>query len=96
MGAGRKKSTIKGARGWVGTLLVAWTFVTGGAVVIASAYYYRTHDLRFLIVWLAPPFLIGMVLFGVMTLVSFAGNVREHEVEVAMHKGTRQSIFKSR
>ena len=96
MGAGRKQSTVKGARSWVGTLLVAWTFITGSALVIASAWYYRTHDLRFLIVWLAPPFLIGMVLFGVMALVSVAGNVRETEVEVVLHKGTRQSIFRSR
>lgn len=92
--AGRKKSTIKGARSWVGTLLVAWTFVTGSALVLASAWYHRTQDLRFLIVWLAPPFLIGCVLFALIAFVSFVGNVREREVEVVLHKGTRQSIFR--
>lgn len=92
--AGRKRSTIKGARSWVGNLLVAWTFVSGSAVVIASAHYYQTKDLRFLITWLAPPFLIGCLLFGVMVIVSFAGNFRETEIEVTLHKGTRQSIFR--
>ena len=94
--AGRKRSTIKGARSWVGTLLVAWTLVTGGALVIASAWYYRTNDLRFLIVWLAPPFLIGTALFLSMAFVSFVGNVRETQVDVVMHKGTRQSFFRER
>jgi len=94
--AGRKRSTIKGARSWVGTLLVAWTFVTGAAIVLASAWYYRTHDIRFLIVWLAPPFVIGTVLFLLIGIVSVVGNVREREVEVVLHHGTRQSIFRER
>ena len=43
---GRKKqSTVKGAKSWLGTLLVAWTFVSGGAVLIASAYYQRSGDI---------------------------------------------------
>ncbi|HET6406013.1 MAG TPA: hypothetical protein VFH78_15340 [Candidatus Thermoplasmatota archaeon] len=93
---GRRKSTVKGARSLVGTLLVAWTFITGSAIVIASASYYQTHDLRILIVWLAPPFVIGCALFLLMGIVSVAGNVREREVPVTMHRGTRQSIFRER
>ncbi|HUR69843.1 MAG TPA: hypothetical protein VM370_11415 [Candidatus Thermoplasmatota archaeon] len=92
--AGRKGRTVKGARTWLGTLLVAWTFVSGSALVLATAYYQRTHDLRLLIVWLAPPFLIGSVLLGSIALVSFFGSVEEPEVEVVNHTGTRQSIWK--
>ena len=89
-------STVKGARSVVGTLMVAWTFVSGGAVVIGSAYYQRTGDLRVLITWLAPPFLIGTVLFLVMGVVSVVGNVRDKPVDVVNARGTRQSIFRGR
>jgi hypothetical protein len=90
----RRKGTVKGARSWLGTLLVAWTFVSGGALVIATAYYQRTHDLRLLITWLAPPFLIGTVLMGAIALVALFGGVKERDVEVVNHTGTRQTIFK--
>lgn len=93
--AGRK-STVKGARSWLGTLLVAWTFISGSAIVMASAWYYRTHDLKFLIVWLAPPFIIGCLLFLIVAIVSFAGGVKDTHVDVVNHRGTRQSIFRPR
>ena len=93
MAVGRKE-TVKGARGLLGTLLVAWTFVTGSALLLASAYYQRTGDIRVLIVWLAPPFLIGLVIFGTIGLVSLFGSVRTTEVEVVHAKGTRHSIFR--
>jgi hypothetical protein len=92
----RSKGTVKGARSWLGTLLVAWTFVSGGALVIATAYYQRSGDIRFLITWLAPPFLIGTVLMGSIALVAMFGGVKEREVEVVNHTGTRQSIFRER
>lgn len=91
---GRKEKTAHGVRTWLGTLLVAWTFVSGSAVVIASAYYQRSGDLRVLIAWLAPPFLIGCVLFGTVALVSTFASVKRTEVEVLNHTGTRQSIFR--
>ena len=90
----RRKETVRGARTWVGTMLVAWTFVSGSAVVIASAYYYRTGDVRFLITWLAPPFLVGCLLFGTMAIVAVFGGVKEQHVEVVNARGTRQSIFR--
>lgn len=93
MAVGRK-DTVKGAKGWLGTLLVAWTFVTGSALLLASAYYQRTKDLSVIIVWLGPPFLIGMVLFGTITIVSVFGSVKTTEVEVVHAKGTRHSIFR--
>lgn len=96
MAGGHKQRTNSGARSTIGTLLVAWTFVSGSAVVIASAYYYRTHDIRFLITWLAPPFLLGCLLFGVMAIVAMFGSVKDRPVEVVNARGTRQSIFKPR
>ena len=47
----------------MGNLLVAWTFVTGLAAAIASAWYSRTGDIKVLIAYLGAPFLIGVVLF---------------------------------
>lgn len=94
MAAGERRSATKGARSWIGTMLVAWTLVSGLAVVIASAHYYRTHDLRYLITWLAPPFLIGVILFTLIGLVSLLGTVKDRPVEVVNAKGTRQSIFR--
>jgi hypothetical protein len=94
MAGGERLNTVNGARSWIGTMLVAWTLVSGCAIVIASAYYYRTHDIRFLITWLAPPFLIGCLLFAVMGTVSVAGNVKNAGVEIVNSRGTRQSIFR--
>lgn len=90
-----RKQTVRGARSWLGTLLVAWTFVSGGALVIASAYYQRSGDLEMLIVWLAPPFLVGCLLFALIAVVSFLGNVKDRPVEVVNQHGTRQSIFRT-
>lgn len=91
---GRKEKTVKGARSWLGTLLVAWTFVSGSALVMASAYYQRSGDLTILITWLAPPFLIGCVLFGTVAIVAIFGDVKQREIDVVNHTGTRQSIFR--
>lgn len=94
---GRKtQSTVKGAKSWLGTLLVAWTFVSGGAVLIGSAYYQRSGNIEVLIAWLAPPFVIGVALFLVMGVVSLAGSTKNVEVEVVNAKGTRGSIFRER
>lgn len=93
MAVGRR-NTVKGARGWLGTLLVAWTFVTGSALLLASAWYQRTGDLRIIIAWLGAPFLVGFVLLGTIAMVAMFGSVRQNEVEVVPAKGTRQSIFR--
>lgn len=89
-----RKQTVRGARSWLGTLLVAWTFVSGGAIVIASAYYQRTGDIGVLITWLAPPFLTGCLIFALIGLVSMFGRVREQCVEVVPQHGTRRSIHR--
>lgn len=91
---GQRKDTVKGARGWLGTLLVAWTFVSGGAVLVATAYYQRTGNIEVLIAWLAPPFILGALLFAMMGVVALLGNVRDVPVEVVPQRGTRQSIFR--
>lgn len=93
---GTKDPKIRGARKWLGTLLVAWTFVSSSALLLATAYYQRSGDLRVLIVWLAPPFVIGCVIFAMIALASVAGQTKEKRVDVVNHTGTRQSIFKGR
>lgn len=87
---------MRASRGWLGTLLVAWTFVSGSALVIASAHYSRTGDIRFLITWLAPPFLIGCALFAMIGVVSLLGNVKDRPVEIVNQRGTRQGFFRER
>jgi hypothetical protein len=89
-----KDPKVKGARTWIGTLLVAWTFVSGAAVILASAYYQRSGNIEYLIVWLAPPFIIGCVLMALMALSATFGDSKERSVEVVNHTGTRQSIFR--
>lgn len=76
-------------RGLLGTLLVAWTFVTGSALLIATTYYQRTGDLRVILVWLGAPFLVGTALFGCIALVSLIGREKPREMEIVPHKGTR-------
>lgn len=94
VGRNKRQSTVKGAKSWLGTLLVAWTFVSGGAVLVGSAYYQRSGEIEVLIAWLAPPFLLGVALFLVMGVVSLVGNTKTTHVEVVNHTGTRQSIFR--
>lgn len=89
-----RRSTAGGARQWLGNLLVAWTFVSGSALVLATAYYQRTRDLEILLVWLAPPFLVGSALFLVLTFVVLLGRVRDPDVEIRPARGTRESIFR--
>ena len=91
-----KDPKVKGARTWLGTLLVAWTFVSGSAVVLASAYYQRSGNIEYLIVWLGPPFIIGCVLMGLLALSATLGDTKQKPVDVVNHTGTRQSIFKDR
>lgn len=76
-----RKETASGARQWLGTLLVAWTFVTGCALVIATAHYQTRHDLRVLLAFLGAPFLVGCALFITMGIVMLAGSVRDPHVE---------------
>lgn len=67
----RRSGSSAQTRAVLGTLVVAWTFVTGCALAIASAWYYRTKDLNILLAYLGAPFLVGTALFitiGVVTL----------------------------
>lgn len=77
----RRKSTVSGARRWLGTLLVAWTFVTGCALVLATAHYQTRHDLRVLLALLGAPFLIGLALFIILGIVVLVGHVQDPHVE---------------
>lgn len=68
-----RSSSSAQTRAVLGTLLVAWTFVTGCALAIGSAWYYRTKDINVLLAYLGAPFLVGTALFltiGFVTLVS--------------------------
>ena len=67
----RRKESAAGVRRWMGNLLVAWTFVTGLAVTFASAWYYRTKDVKIIIAYLGAPAIVGAALFltiGIMSL----------------------------
>lgn len=66
----------------LGTLLVAWTFVTGCALALGSAIYYQTNDLKVLIAWFGAPLLVGTALLIVVaftTLVSAGARVPQGE-----------------
>lgn len=89
MAVGRKE-TLSGARGTLGTLLVAWTFITGSALVIATAYYQRTGDLKVIIAWLGAPFLIGTALFLCVALVWAASRSKpRYHDDIIPHTGTK-------
>lgn len=60
------------SRQLLGTLLVAWSFVTGLAAVFASAVYMQTGDLKVLIAWLGAPFLVGSGLMFAVALTGWA------------------------
>lgn len=97
--ARRKGKTVTGARQWLGNLLVGWTVVTGMALVLASAWYHRTGDLKILIAYLGAPFIVGTCLFILIGVVSLLGRTRAPDVEEApLEKGTphrrrRASVF---
>lgn len=78
-----KRRTLPEARRLLGTLLVAWTFITGLAATLASAYYMKTGDLAVLIAYLGAPFVVGMLLFlalAMTTLATRATGVGEHAI----------------
>ncbi|HEX2021533.1 MAG TPA: hypothetical protein VHH36_02390 [Candidatus Thermoplasmatota archaeon] len=86
------------ARQWLGNLLVAWTFVSGLALVLASALYQRSGDPKVLIAWLGGPFLVGTVLFVCIGIFGLASRTRGHApIEPADGPRSRHaSIFKPR
>jgi len=86
----QRKTTVKGARQWLGNLLVAWSIVAGMAGTLGSAWYYRTGDMAILIAYLGAPFLIGTMLFVAIGLVSLAGNVGDRHVTLRAKKGFRR------
>lgn len=75
----RRAST--GHRQLLGTLLVAWSLVTGCAAVFASAVYYRTGDLAILIAYLGAPFIIGTVLLFLVAISGWASRTKEEVIE---------------
>ena len=71
MGLQRKDSESQ-VRTWLGNLMAAWALVTGLALTFASAWWYRTKDLKILIAYVGAPLLVGLALFitmGIMALV---------------------------
>jgi pheromone shutdown protein TraB len=72
MGLRRKDDDASQMRAWMGNLLAAWTFVTGLAVTFASAWWYRTRDIKILIAYVGAPVIVGLALFltlGIMAAV---------------------------
>lgn len=81
--------SASGSRQLVGTLLVAWTFVTGCALVLATALYQRSGDLKVLIAWLGAPFVVGTALM-LMLLVTTLATRTKTEAHVEMPTGIRR------
>ena len=75
---GRAPPANASARAALGNLLVAWTFVTGCAAAIASAWYYRTGDLKVIIAYLGAPFLVGTALFITTAIVMVISRADKH------------------
>lgn len=95
MGLGRRRRGSPQLRQWLGNLLVAWTFVTGLAVVFASALYQRTGDLKILISYLGAPFLIGTALFVLIGVFGLAAREKPREMAepLAAPRRRQESIF---
>ena len=66
-------------RKWMGNLLVAWTFVTGLTATFASAWWFRTGDIKILIAYLGAPFLVGCALFLFLGLMALATRTKAHQ-----------------
>ena len=95
---GRKTKDAGGAevRRWLGTLLVAWTFVTGCLVTFASAWYYRTGDVKVILAYLGAPAIVGAALFLTIGIMSFAMRTKAHvpiEADGLRASKQRQKIF---
>lgn len=78
MGRQNRKESSPEVRRWMGTLLVAWTFVTGLAATFATAWWYRTGDLKVVIAYLGAPAAIGAVLFLAMGSMMLATRTKAH------------------
>ena len=95
MGQNRKESSPE-VRRWLGNLLVAWTFVTGLALTFASAWYYRTRDLKVIIAYLGAPAIVGAALFITMGIMALATRTKAHvpiEADGLRASKQRQKIF---
>lgn len=91
MGLRNRKESASGVRRWIGNLIVAWTFVTGLAVTFASAWYYRTGDIKIIIAYLGAPFLIGAALFLMLgTMMLATRTKRRAPVESDGIRATKQ------
>lgn len=75
----RRRDTGAETRRWLGNLLLAWTFATGLAICFASAWYYRTRDLKVVIAYLGAPALIGAGLLITIGLVSLIMRTKPRE-----------------
>ncbi len=61
----------------LGTLLVAWSLVTGCAAVFASALYYRSGDLKVIIAYLGAPLVVGSALLVMIAFTGAAVSVKD-------------------
>lgn len=93
---GRKKESAREVRRWMGNLLVAWTFVTGLAVAFASAWYYRTGDIKIILAYLGAPAIVGAALFLTAGILALATRTEAHvpvEADGLRASKQRQGIF---
>ena len=96
MGQRNRKESAPEVRRWLGNLLVAWTFVTGLTVTFASAWYYRTGDIKVIIAYLGAPALIGAALFLATGAMALATRTKAHvpiEADGLRASKQRQKIF---
>ena len=86
---------LRRARRWLGTLLIAWTIITGALACIGSAYAARENDIRILVGALSGPFLTGLVLLvtlGAVRLIERARARGPHE-EAPMPRKFQRRVF---
>lgn len=83
--AGTRQRKLQRARRWIGILLIAWTFITGGIVSIGAAYAGRANDLRILIGALAGPLLVGIILMLALGTVRLLEDAWRRSPEAQTH-----------
>lgn len=74
----RRKESAPEVRAWLGNLLAAWTFVTSLLVTFASAWWYRTKDVKVMIAYIGAPALVGLALFITMGIMALVMRTKPH------------------
>lgn len=96
MGHRRKTESASEVRRWLGNLLIAWTFVTGLTITFASAWYYRTKDIKVIIAYLGAPAILGAALFLTIGIMALATRTKAHvpvEADGLRASKQKQGIF---